>query len=297
MNQIKDMNQKKATSPCCGNHSDASCSCQGSNTTGNDPEDTRELIRSVYGAIAASEGEEQSCCGNNVENTITLKEVASQLGYSDEEIADLPEGVTLSLGCGNPLAIASLKPGETVLDLGSGAGFDCAIAAERIGINGRVIGVDMTPEMIAKARRNLAGKSNIEFRLGEIEHLPVADGTVDVIISNCVINLSQNKEQVFAETFRVLRPGGRLAISDVIRIAPFEGTRWEGTAHICECISGSISAEELEAMLTAAGFESVRIAKKAESRNYIKDWDPNTGVEDYVCSALIEARKPGSVTE
>lgn len=291
------MNLKAVSSSCCGGHSDTSGSCcQGTNVTAHNPEDTRELIRSVYGAIAASEGKEQSCCGNNVENTITLKEAASQLGYSDNELADLPEGVSLSLGCGNPLAIASLQPGETVLDLGSGAGFDCAIAAERIGRNGRVIGVDMTPEMITKARRNLAGKTNVEFRLGEIEHLPVADGTVDVIISNCVINLSQNKEQVFAEAFRVLKTGGRLALSDVTRIAPFDDTRWEGTAHICECISGSLSTEELETILTGAGFESVRITKKTESRHYIKDWDPNTGVEDYVCSALIEAKKPGFVT-
>ena len=291
------MDYKKTTSSCCGSHSDSPCSCQGTGNSANDPEDTRELIRSVYGGIAASEENGQSCCGNNVENTITLKEAASQLGYTNKEIADLPEGVTLSLGCGNPLALASLKPGETVLDLGSGAGFDCAIAAERIGEKGAVIGVDMTAEMRTKARRNLATKKNIEFRLGEIEHLPVADRTVDVIISNCVINLSSQKEQVFAEAFRVLKPGGRLAISDVIRIASFEDTRWEGTAHICECISGSVTAEELELMLENAGFEDIRIVGKEESSNFIKNWDPDTGVENYVRSALIEAKQPVGTPE
>lgn len=187
--------------------------------------------------------------------------------------------------------MALLKPGETVLDLGSGAGMDCFIAVQAVGPAGHVIGVDMTPEMLHKARAKIGKHTNVEFRLGEIEHLPVADNSVDVIMSNCVINLSPEKQQVFNESYRVLRPGGHLAISDVVQIKPFKGTRWEGAKHLSACISGSVTVQALKTMLHAAGFADVRIALNEASREVIRDWDPGTGVENYICSAFIEARK------
>ena len=187
--------------------------------------------------------------------------------------------------------MALLKQGETVLDLGSGVGMDCFIAVQAVGPVGRVIGVDMTPAMLRKARANIGKRTNVEFRLGEIEHLPVADNSVDVIMSNCVINLSPEKPKVFNEAFRVLRPGGHLAIADVVQIKPFTGTRWEGAKHLAACISGSVTVQALETMLHAAGFADVRIVLNEASREFIKDWDPGTGVENYICSAFIEARK------
>jgi arsenite methyltransferase len=189
--------------------------------------------------------------------------------------------------------IAAIQPGETVLDLGSGAGFDCFLAARQVGRAGRVIGVDMTPDMVAKARANAekGGYSNVEFRLGEIEALPVADASVDVIISNCVINLSPDKARVFREAYRVLRPGGRLAISDVVaRTALPEELRRDLHLHSC-CIGGASPVEEIETALAAAGFADIRIAPKDESRQFIRDWAPGRGVEDYVLSASIEAVK------
>lgn len=232
-----------------------------------------------------------SCCVG-ARGKATFREMAFKLGYSAEEILSLPADLDFVLGCGNPLAVAFLKSGETVLDLGSGAGFDCFIAAEKVGLQGRVIGVDMTPEMVERARASIEERTNVEFRLGEIEHLPVADGTVDVIMSNCVINLSPEKQQVFNEAFRVLRPGGRLALSDVVRTRSFKGTKWEGDSHLPQCISGSASLEELEDMLRNAGFEDVRIVLDEASREFMKEWDPGSGVENYICSALIEAVRP-----
>ncbi|MCX7933968.1 MAG: methyltransferase domain-containing protein, partial [Planctomycetota bacterium] len=158
-------------------------------------------------------------------------------------------------------------------------------------LKGHVIGVDMTPEMVRKARSNIGKRQNVEFRLGEIEYLPVADNAVDVIISNCVINLSPDKQQVFNEAYRVLRPGGRLAISDVVQTRPFNGTRWTGNEHISACISGSVPVRKLKAMLRRAGFVNIRVVLNEASREFIKDWDPGTGVENYICSAFIEARK------
>jgi SAM-dependent methyltransferase len=200
----------------------------------------------------------------------------------------------MGLGCGNPQAIAALKPGETVLDLGSGGGFDCFLAARQIGDHGRVIGVDMTPAMISKARENAdqGGYHNVEFRLGEIENLPLADHSVDVIISNCVINLSPDKERVFKETFRVLKPGGRLAISDVVATTTLPETVRHDVTLYTGCMAGASLIDEIESMLAAAGFMDIRLKPKDESRSFIRDWAPGSQIEDYVVSATIEAVKP-----
>jgi len=208
------------------------------------------------------------------------------LGYSKEDITAVPEGANMGLGCGNPQAIASLQPGETVLDLGSGGGFDCFLAARAVGEKGYVIGVDMTPEMITKARRNSekAGLGNIDFRLGEVEALPVPDGIVDVIISNCVINLSPEKERVFSEAFRVLKPGGRLAISDVVATAEIPEGIKNNMAFHTGCIAGASAIEDMEGMLQRTGFRNIRINPKAESRAFIRDWMPGSNIEDYVVS-------------
>lgn len=250
-------------------------------------------IREHYSEVAVSGS---SCCGtsacNNVPNTMTLREAAERLGYTAEQLDAIPQDMEFSFGCGNPVAMASLLPGETIVDLGSGAGFDCAIASKMVGPTGKVIGVDMTPEMLSRARSALSTVDNIEFHLGEIEHLPVADASVDVVISNCVINLSQDKPQVFREMLRVLRPGGRVAISDVVRLRSFEGTRWENDEHLSECISGSVPASELKTMMAEAGLVHIRIVLNESSAEFISDWDPDTGVEAYICSALIEARRP-----
>jgi SAM-dependent methyltransferase len=253
-----------------------------------DTADIKDMVRSRYGSIAAAASSccapaTPSCCGDS-----------QQIGYSDAELASLPEGANLGLGCGNPQAIAALKPGETVVDLGSGAGIDCFLAARQVGPSGRVIGVDMTHEMLAKARTNAAkvGASNVEFRLGEIEHLPIADNTVDVILSNCVINLVPDKAQVFREAFRVLKSGGRLAISDVVNARALPEALASDPALLCGCVSGAAPAEQVEAWLAEAGFRDVRVTKQPQSRELIATWAPGTGVEDYVVSATIEAVKP-----
>jgi SAM-dependent methyltransferase len=200
----------------------------------------------------------------------------------------------MGLGCGNPLAIASLKAGETVLDLGSGGGFDCFLAAEAVGEDGTVIGVDATPEMVSKARGLAAenGFENVEFRLGEIENLPVADNSVDVIISNCVINLSPEKARVFEEAFRVLKPGGRVAISDVVATAELPVEVRDDPSLYTGCIAGASLIDDLEAMLERAGFVNIQIEAKDESKAFIRAWAPGMNVEDFVVSAIIEAEKP-----
>lgn len=254
-------------------------------------EEVRNTVRDHYGKVAECNGAlgcAPGCCA--------APSSSAALGYSAEELAAVPAGADLGLGCGNPQAIAALCAGETVLDLGSGAGFDCFLAARQVGAAGRAIGVDMTPQMVTKARANAraAGVTNVDFRLGEIEHLPVRDASVDVILSNCVINLSPSKAAVIGEAFRVLRPGGRLAISDVVATKEiperFLGTR----AALSGCVGGAARVEELERMLSEAGFAEVTIRPRPESRAFIKDWMPGTGIEQYVTSATIEATKPAS---
>lgn len=260
------------------------------------PEAIREAVRARYGRVAQAQsagcgGGSSTCCAAPAVDAAALSQT---MGYSAAEVLAVPEGANLGLGCGNPQAIAALKPGETVLDLGSGAGFDAFLAARQVGESGRVIGVDMTPEMLAKARANArtGGYRNVEFRLGEIEHLPVADETVDVIISNCVINLSPDKPQVFAEAWRVLKAGGRLAISDVVARAELPAAIRQDLDLHTGCMAGASSIAEVQAMLTASGFTQIRITPKDESRDLIQDWAPETKVADYVCSAHIEAIKP-----
>lgn len=227
-----------------------------------------------------------SCCGGGAGGS-------DRLGYSGAELASVPSGADLGLGCGNPQAIAALRPGETVLDLGSGGGLDCFLAARRVGPSGKVIGVDMTPEMVSRARESArrAGVTGVEFRLGEIEHLPVADASVDVVLSNCVINLSPDQAQVYREAWRVLRPGGRLAIADVVQTAPLPEALRRDAAARSRCIAGAAAPARIEAWLRAAGFREIRIRVHPESRDYVKDWFPGAGAENCVASATIEARK------
>jgi ubiquinone/menaquinone biosynthesis C-methylase UbiE len=260
-------------------------------------ETVRQAVRSRYGQIAASPGcgcgpSPSSCCGGG--QPITPGQIAQLLGYSSKDLTGLPEGTNLGLGCGNPKAIAALQQGETVLDLGSGGGFDCFLAAREVGPTGRVIGVDMTAEMVSKARSNAAqaGVANVEFRLGEIEHLPVADASVDVILSNCVINLSPDKPQVYRDAFRVLKPGGRLAISDMVAIAPLPEAMQKELALLTACVAGAETIEGLKQILMQIGFTQIRIEPKEEIRQAIQQWAPDRHIEDYVASATIEAVKP-----
>jgi SAM-dependent methyltransferase len=257
-----------------------------------DSAEIKELVRNRYGSIAAASS---SCCAPAVSSCCSPEQAkAAKMGYSDEELQAVPEGANLGLGCGNPQAIAALKPGEVLIDLGSGAGFDCLLAARQVGPEGRVIGVDMTHEMLSKARDNAVrvGAGNVEFRLGELEHLPVADGTGDVIISNCVINLVPDKAQVFREAFRVLKPGGRLAISDVVNINPLPAELAADKALLCGCVAGAAAPAAIEDWLRGAGFVDIGVQVKPESRDYVATWAEGRGIENYVASATIEARKP-----
>ena len=256
----------------------------------------RKHIRDRYAGIAKSGG---SCgCGSGCcqPDALLNPDASAQIGYSKEELAAVPEGANLGLGCGNPQAIAALQSGETVVDLGCGGGFDCFLAARRVGKKGHVIGVDMTPEMIHKARENaeIGRIRNMDFRLGEIEHLPVADAAADVILSNCVINLSPDKPQVYAEAARVLKAGGRLAISDVVAIAPIPASIKRKLQAHSGCIAGSATVPETQRMLKKAGFSNIHIDVKEQSKEFIKNWFPGSGAEKYVRSATIEAVKKGA---
>ncbi len=226
--------------------------------------DIKSVVREKYGKIAATSGSccsTASCCGAGN----SLVQMGQRVGYSEAELTAAPEGANLGLGCGNPIALASLKEGETVLDLGSGAGFDCFLAAGRVGPRGKVIGIDMTPEMLERARENaLKDKiENVEFRQGDIEHLPVEDGSVDVIISNCVINLAPDKGRVFRESFRVLKPGGRLMVSDIVLTKPLPEFVKNSVAAYVGCVAGAALREDYLETMRQAGFENVTVQSEA----------------------------------
>jgi SAM-dependent methyltransferase len=260
-------------------------------------DEIRTEVRSHYGEIARTGGSccAPGCCTPGQEASSDSAALTSgKLGYSDEELRAAPEGANLGLGCGNPQAIAALRVGETVLDLGSGGGFDCFLAARQVGPTGRVIGVDMTPDMVNRARQN-AGKTrlgNVEFRLGEIEHLPVADQTADVIISNCVINLSPDKPAVFREAFRVLRPGGRLAISDVVAFRPLPEAIKRDLSLYTGCVAGAATVEEIKALLAEAGFVDIEVTVNQAATEAMVQMLPEHDLAGLGGSASIEARRP-----
>jgi arsenite methyltransferase len=249
--------------------------------------DIREKVREHYASIA--EGR-TSCCAEA--NSDCGEENISKLSYSAEDLASLPEQSEMGLGCGNPISFAKLRRGEVVVDLGSGGGVDCFLASKEVGPTGTVIGVDMTPQMLAKARKNadLGGYTNVEFRLGEIENLPVADHTADVVISNCVINLSTDKRRVYGEAFRVLKNGGRFAVADMVAIAPLPEVLKKDVAAYTGCISGAASVEEVKEWLAAAGFRRVEVLVKRKSSEFIRS-DARGKLDDYVASADITAWK------
>ncbi|MFA6562357.1 MAG: arsenite methyltransferase [Verrucomicrobiia bacterium] len=277
-------------------------------------ESVRQKVRQGYGQIAQSGG---SCCGPTPtccgSAPAASDELAKHIGYSAEELAALPDGANMGLSCGNPTAIASLRLGEVVLDLGAGGGFDAFIAGPKVGSKGRVIGVDMTAEMLAKARKNIAayrersGLDNVEFRLGEIEHLPVADASVDVIISNCVINLSPDKAHVWREMARVLKPGGRVAVSDLALLQPLPPAIVEMVEALIGCVAGAVLVSDTERMARDAGLTNVVLTPKSGYVDGMADWkDPlyqtiiahlpqGAKPSDYITSLEVTARKPAQV--
>jgi arsenite methyltransferase len=276
-------------------------------------EQIREAVRDGYGKIAKSGSgcgcSSSSCCGSSA-----AEQVAKSVGYSEAELAVLPEGANMGLSCGNPTAIAALKSGEVVLDLGSGGGFDVFIAGPKVGPTGRVIGVDMTPDMVSKARQGIAtyhkhtALDNVEFRLGEIEHLPLADASVDVVISNCVLNLSPDKPQVWREIARVLKPGGRVAISDLALLQPLPQEIKDMIESLIGCISGAVLVDETRAMAEAAGLVDIELKAKPGYVDSMMDWnDPlfrkvveslpqGAKAGDYVTSLEVAARKASGQT-
>jgi SAM-dependent methyltransferase len=270
----------------------------------------RNKVREDYAQIAAGRTSccaiaAQSCCSSAALNCL-----AQHIGYSTEDLAALPDGANMGLSCGNPNALAALQPGEVVLDLGSGGGFDGFIAGQKVGPTGRVIGVDMTPEMVSKARHNIVayrertGLDNVEFRLGEIEHLPVADASVDVVISNCVINLSPDKPQVWGEIARVLKPGGRVAVSDLALLRPLPAAIAESVQALVGCIAGAVLVSATERMAREAGFVDIHLNPRSDYVDGMVDWqDPlyqqilahlpaGTKPSDFITSLEITARKP-----
>lgn len=277
------------------------CSSQGKDVLANiGSNQTQSIVRKAYGKIAKEKGE--SGCGSCGSES---KAFAKTIGYSDEELKIIPSEANLGLSCGNPTALAALKEGETMLDLGSGAGFDCFLAAKRVGAGGRTIGVDMTPEMIEKAREN-ARKNNVknaEFRLGEIENLPVADNSVDAVISNCVINLSADKPKVFGEIFRVLKPGGRVAISDIALKKELPQKIKQSIEAYVGCVAGAMVIDEYEKIVGISGLKSVKITVKGASacispdtkdplgRAILDSLDKGASLDDYIVSIYVEAGK------
>ncbi|MGI5849892.1 MAG: arsenite methyltransferase [Christensenellales bacterium] len=261
----------------------------------NNKEDVRDTIRKNY-TNTAKKSSDGGCCkgGCCCSGTQTdIKDLSVKIGYLDDDLENMPPQANMGLGCGNPIAMASLKEGETVLDLGCGGGFDCFLASRKVGESGYVIGVDMTPDMISLARKNAekGGFTRVEFRLGEIEHLPVADETVDVVISNCAINLSLDKYQVFRETFRVLKPGGRISISDVIATEKLPEKIKHDLKLISSCIGGAEYIEDLITILCNAGYSNIRLTPKDNSKEIIKSWGLGENIEDYVASYTIQAIK------
>ena len=260
-----------------------------------DKETTRDYIRQNYTKVAL-EGAKGGCCGGGCccgSNPVDITEASIRIGYSEEELLNVPTESNMGLGCGNPIAIAAMKEGETVLDLGSGGGFDCFLARKQVGDTGHVIGVDMTPEMIKLSRKNAekSGYSNVDFRLGEIEHLPVADNSVDVIISNCVINLSLDKMKVFKDAYRVLKKGGRISISDVVATAQLPDNIKHDLALVAGCIGGAEYIEDIRTMLNNAGFHNITLTPKGNSREIIKSWIPDKNLENFISSIIIAAIK------
>jgi len=259
-------------------------------------EELRKAVRKGYAKVAK---QENSCCTPAPSTcsctASTSVELSKRIGYNQQEIDSVPEGANLGLGCGNPIALASLKQGETVLDLGSGAGFDCFLAANKVGKNGRVIGVDMTPEMIDKARANARkGKyAKVEFRLGEIENLPVADNTVDIIISNCVINLSPNKKRVFQEAFRALKPGGRLMVSDIVLTKPLPDVIKKNIEAYVGCLSGAEMKDKYLQLIEAAGFEQVKILE--ENRFPMEDIISDPTAQTIMKNSKISSQEIGKL--
>lgn len=270
----------------------------------------KRMVREGYARIPKQErtscSPEPSCCGCS---DMAMRN-SRKVGYTEEDIRGVPEGANLGLGCGNPVALASLREGEVVLDLGSGAGFDCFLAAQKVGRRGKVIGVDMTPEMIDKARENAEreGYENIEFRLGEIEHLPVADQSVDVIISNCVINLSPEKKKVFQEAFRVLKPGGRIMISDIVLLRELPESIKNSIEAYIGCVSGAIMKDEYMRTVKEAGFEDVREVEETSFPYELICCDPSvkTFIENFnvpeeevkkVASSIASVRVQGMKPE
>jgi SAM-dependent methyltransferase len=235
----------------------------------------RKVVRKRYAGIARNGG---SCCppGTCCDSGGTPDAASRKIGYSEEELKAVPQGSNLGLGCGNPVALSSLSEGETVLDLGSGAGFDCFLAARAVGPSGRVIGVDMTPEMLEKARENArkGGYGNVEFRLGEIEHLPAGDNTVDAVISNCVVNLSTAKEKVFAEAYRVLKPGGRAMISDLVLSREPPRAMAGSLAAYAGCIAGAVRKDDYLHLMEQAGFTEVRVVRENRFEFPVDEADP-----------------------
>ena len=264
-------------------------------------DEIRESVKQYYSEIANQAGSScgcspSACCGGEAPSTQN-KESSKRLGYAERDLDAVPAESNLGLGCGNPTALASLRPGERVLDLGSGGGIDCFIAARNVGEQGFVTGVDMSPAMVAKARHNAAGGGfkNVEFHLATIEQLPVPSNNYDVVISNCVINLSPEKPAVFSEVFRVLKPGGRLAVSDIIATSPLPAQIRRNNALYCACIGGAASQTELVELLSDAGFEQIRITPQEQTRTALRDLLPIAEAAMEVVSAYIEAVKPTKV--